>query len=747
MLPFSRLNTCGWTLGGLLLLVSTRSVSGILQTGSVDVKLRDGSSYTLLSSQASFGVYPAEGTWNNEAHQLMLAPSNNQLLCENVTTITTEETKWSQSTILVKRGACSFETKAWNAQKLGALGMIVYGNLGARYSLNATSHINQTNYKYTEEDIVWPREFYDYDCNKGSALVPASAIQIDPPPYVSANNDPVLSGDSSSNLCKANSADDLQNCDSKACLLTGEKDGDQMRACCAWDLHVWLYEDPAFTAANVAIPATYISMQEASRLLADYQKDDQVFVTIYSRPRPKYNISAILIWALGVFVTGLAAFMSADEYHRMIRKIIRRQKRRSEAAQGNNDKSQTHSRNNHASAPPVNVEETLELTVWHALVFVVMASSGLLILFFFKIYRVVKVFYAIGCSKAVSQIIFFPICWRIGRRMNFRDRIVWRTGTEDFGDITILDIVSHVCGFTLGFVWLVMCFTIRHPEDITFFWVVQDIFGAAMCISFLAVIKLNSLKVAASLLIMAFFYDIFMVFISPLFFGKSVMITVATSGGPPTADPAWCEKYPDDPNCQGGEPLPMLFQIPRIGDYQGGSSLLGLGDIVLPGLVVSLAARLDAAKSLLGLLGGGNSAVNSYGCPEQRHGGSGCSMCSGGYFAPQVVAYAVGLLMANMAVYLMNMGQPALLYLVPCCLGTFTFMAWRRNELGSLWEGPKAIRTVDAMLYGEEPTDSANNVHAPLPTVEGEEALTVPSASDQDCDGDVPLQEPHRNVV
>ena len=83
------------------------------------------------------------------------------------------------------------------------------------------------------------------------------------------------------------------------------------------------------------------------------------------------------------------------------------------------------------------------------------------------------------------------------------------------------------------------------------------------------------------LLIVAFFYDIFFVFVTPLIFsGKSVMITVATSGGPPTLDPAWCEKYPDDPGCQGGQPLPMLFQIPRLGDYQGGSSLLGLGDIV-----------------------------------------------------------------------------------------------------------------------------------------------------------------------
>mmetsp|Transcript_1721 Transcript_1721/g.2312 ORF Transcript_1721/g.2312 Transcript_1721/m.2312 type:complete len:83 (+) Transcript_1721:1-249(+) len=47
------------------------------------------------------------------------------------------------------------------------------------------------------------------------------------------------------------------------------------------------------------------------------------------------------------------------------------------------------------------------------------------------------------------------------------------------------------------------------------------------------------------------------------------------------------------------------------------------------------------------------------------------------------------------------MGQPALLYLVPCCLGCMCFLGWRRQELTGLWEGPKVIRTVDAILFGE----------------------------------------------
>ena len=70
----------------LLLLLSTPApANGIMQTGAVDVSLRDGSSYTLLSSQASFGKYPAEGPSKNQAARLELSPSSNELLCNNIT--------------------------------------------------------------------------------------------------------------------------------------------------------------------------------------------------------------------------------------------------------------------------------------------------------------------------------------------------------------------------------------------------------------------------------------------------------------------------------------------------------------------------------------------------------------------------------------------------------------------------------------------------------------------------------------
>ena len=145
----------------------------------------------------------------------------------------------------------------------------------------------------------------------------------------------------------------------------------------------------------------------------------------------------------------------------------------------------------------------------------------------------------------------------------------------------------------------------------------------------------------------------------------------------------------------------MLFTIPRINDYAGGSSLLGLGDIVLPGLLLSFASRYDEAKQLVGA---SHSPRTSPRVPQDIA----CSR-KGGYFIPAVIGYAVGLAMANVAVYVMNMGQPALLYLVPCCLGVIVYLGWKRNELSDLWNTPKVLASCDKILYGSEEHENLTN--------------------------------------
>ena len=114
-------------------------------------------------------------------------------------------------------------------------------------------------------------------------------------------------------------------------------------------------------------------------------------------------------------------------------------------------------------------------------------------------------------------------------------------------------------------------------------------------------------QVSTVLLCCAFCYDIFFVFLSPLVFGHSVMIQVATGGqaGVPVKDTNTGDSYCDDfcnfhsesARCPDHEALPMLFRIPRMQDWRGGAAMLGLGDIVLPGLLLSFLLRYDISRA------------------------------------------------------------------------------------------------------------------------------------------------------
>ena len=74
------------------------------------------------------------------------------------------------------------------------------------------------------------------------------------------------------------------------------------------------------------------------------------------------------------------------------------------------------------------------------------------------------------------------------------------------------------------------------------------------------------------LLSLLFFYDIFFVF------GTDVMLTVAKSID---------------------APIKLMFpRIPKEGEEGPQYSMLGLGDIVIPGIFVSLCLRFDFLKSL-----------------------------------------------------------------------------------------------------------------------------------------------------
>ena len=488
------------------------NVEAVLQSIELDVTVGDDNiqqqqqqllRYTMLASQAFFGPLPKMNPTDNPTLSLEIT---NDLLCggnnnDDADSKSDHTTHYNDNTILmVPRGECTFDEKVWQAQQRGAAAVLIYGTTASRYSLNKTAHVNDTDYKYTYEDIVWPGDKFDYDCDKGQMFVAKDDLSFDPLPYNADQNDPILKSVA---------------CPCGACLLTGNStipDGSSktmMQACCAWDLPIWLYNDPQRPAntenSTITIPAAYLTMEQAAQL-EQQRSQNPVAIVMYSRWRPYLNCSSILIWALGVFVAALAAYLTASDYRHFTHKLLARQQQQQQQSlqRSSSSRSSNQGRPTRPHLPPP--DEILELTAAHALAFIIMASTSLLILFYFQIYNVVKVLYAFGCSSAFAQVVVLPFVTKIMKAAGWPNVVVWDTETEDFGVITLRDVLSFGIGYIVGMVWLVLAFSATKPEDIAFFWITQNIFGACMCIMFMKVIRLNSIHVAAILLIVAFFY-------------------------------------------------------------------------------------------------------------------------------------------------------------------------------------------------------------------------------------------------
>uniref|UniRef100_A0A8C9I0H9 Signal peptide peptidase like 2B n=1 Tax=Piliocolobus tephrosceles TaxID=591936 RepID=A0A8C9I0H9_9PRIM len=228
-------------------------------------------------------------------------------------------------------------------------------------------------------------------------------------------------------------------------------------------------------------------------------------------------------------------------------------------------------------------------------------------------------------------------------------------------------------------------------------WVLQDALGIAFCLYMLKTIRLPTFKACTLLLLVLFLYDIFFVFITPFLTksGSSIMVEVAT--GP--SDSATREK------------LPMVLKVPRLNSSplalcDRPFSLLGFGDILVPGLLVAYCHRFDIQVQ--------SSRV---------------------YFVACTIAYGVGLLVTFVALALMQRGQPALLYLVPCTLVTSCAVALWRRELGVFWTGSGFAKVLPPSPWAPAPADSPQppkDSATPLsPQPPSKEPATSPQPAEQ----------------
>lgn len=166
-------------------------------------------------------------------------------------------------------------------------------------------------------------------------------------------------------------------------------------------------------------------------------------------------------------------------------------------------------------------------------------------------------------------------------------------------------------------------------------WIANNLFGLAFAINGVEFLQLPRVSTGFILLGGLFFYDIFWVF------GTDVMITVAKSFEAPIK-----LVFPQD----------LLENGPMSANN---FAMLGLGDIVIPGIFIALLLRFDLSRN------------NQKGASKP-------------YFYTGFIAYILGLLLTIFVMHVYKHAQPALLYLVPSCLGAPMLLALAKGEVMAL---------------------------------------------------------------
>ncbi|KAM8781383.1 signal peptide peptidase-like 2A isoform 2-T2 [Rhynchonycteris naso] len=361
---------------------------------------------------------------------------------------------------------------------------------------------------------------------------------------------------------------------------------------------------------------------------------DNITVKMYSPSWPNFDYTMVVIFAIAVFTVALGGYWSG---------LIELE----------NMKAMTNTEDREMRRKK---EEYLTFSPSTVVLFVVMCCVIMVLLYFFYkwlVYVMIAIF-CIASAMSLYNCLAALICM-----IPYGQCAIACCGKS----IEVRRIfLSGLC-IAVTAVWAVF-----RNED-RWAWILQDILGIAFCLNLIKTLKLPNFKSCVILLGLLLLYDVFFVFITPFITknGESIMIELAA--GP----------------FGNNEKLPVVLKVPKLAYFSVMSvcvmpvSILGFGDIIVPGLLIAYCRRFDEQT--------GSSSI---------------------YYVSSTIAYAVGMILTFVVLVLMKKGQPALLYLVPCTLITASVVAWRRKEMKKFWKGS----SYQMMDQPDDATNEENPVNA-----------------------------------
>uniref|UniRef100_A0A8C2P506 Signal peptide peptidase-like 2A n=1 Tax=Capra hircus TaxID=9925 RepID=A0A8C2P506_CAPHI len=350
---------------------------------------------------------------------------------------------------------------------------------------------------------------------------------------------------------------------------------------------------------------------------------DNIIVKMYSPSWPDFDYTMVVIFVIAVFTVALGGYWSGlIELENM------------KAMTNTEDREMKKKKEEYFTFSPLTV-----------IIFVVICCVMMVLLYFFYkwlVYVMIAIFCIASamslynCLAALVRKIQCGQCTITCRGKSIEVRLIFLSG---------------LC-IAVAVVWAVF-----RNED-RWAWILQDILGIAFCLNLIKTLKLPNFKSCVILLGLLLLYDVFFVFITPFITKNGESIMVELAAGP----------------FGNNEKLPVVIRVPKLAYFSVMSvclmpvSILGFGDIIVPGLLIAYCRRFDV------------------------------EIGSSIYYVSSTIAYAIGMILTFVVLVLMKKGQPALLYLVPCTLITASLVAWRRKEMKKFWKG-SSYQMMDHLDY------------------------------------------------
>ena len=283
------------------------------------------------------------------------------------------------------------------------------------------------------------------------------------------------------------------------------------------------------------------------------------------------------------------------------------------------------------------IEKMTDIKWYHTVLGVASGSGMLILIYFYKNYIFIILNILIGFESWILSyytILFFVL--EIGKILFTPKKYkeLNKNKLKIFFGLNIYEIISTI----ISFIIIISYFITRH-------WILNNIICFCFSFTILSFLILRSFMICFLFLFLYFLYDTFWVFYSEKIFQENIMEVAATSIR---------------------IPIKIEFPILFSNNPSNNCMLLGLGDIILPGIVIKYCRRFDLIKNKL------DSSFKGF-----------------SFYTYNLFLYFISVAIAMIMMFGFDHSQPVLFYISPIFIIGLVFKALYDKCFIDFWNGLK----------------------------------------------------------